>query len=377
MSDGCKIECLLPDDPKTIAFLRLTDRDRMRAIDLGMRFLSSGNDQLQFWNSEAWEKKLILVRERKDKELAVLQEDLRTARERSTVLLKRQADEQRLIFAQTRQDSEAKYKEHIHLLESKLHRTDKQLVDLIHDQGTLLEHTHAKCQNTLDAKQLHWEQRLDALRIHYEEQLATEKERTREYWRRENNSTIKGQIGENFTIYELTRRFPRAEFEDTSKENGRGDFIMKDDSFVMLIETKNYKNNVTRPEIIKFYRDVDNSQDIQCAVLLSLRSGICAKDDFHLEVRQGKPILFLHNVSQNMANIPIAVQLFKLILNVDTIDLTNKESLEKMRNHIPTLKRNWSKIRQKMSRFQTDVLDCLLSQENIVKNIFDIVDLKY
>ena len=41
------------------------------------------------------------------------------------------------------------------------------------------------------------------------------------------NSTIIGQVGEDFTLQELNKRFPRAEIEDTHKEKGRGDFIFK------------------------------------------------------------------------------------------------------------------------------------------------------
>ena len=119
-----------------------------------------------------------------------------------------------------------------------------------------------------------------------------ERERTAACILTTKHSTIKGQAGEEFTHHELNRRFPTAEIEDTHKQTGRGDFIMKENDFTMLIETKNYKKNVTKPEIEKFYRDMEINNDIQCGLFLSLKSGICNRDDLALEVINGKPVPF-------------------------------------------------------------------------------------
>jgi hypothetical protein len=188
---------------------------------------------------------------------------------------------------------------------------------------------------------------------------------------------MKGQAGENFTVHELNRRFPKAEFEDTRKQSGRGDFIMKEENFCMLIETKNYKNNVTKPEITKFYRDIETNHDVQCGVLLSLDSGICAKDDFAFEVRENKPIIFLHNVSNNMKNIDAAIQIFKLVLNTESIDLQNKEVLVKLKNYAQTIKRNWNKIRREVQKFEKTMMECALSQESVVREVFGMINVKY
>ena len=87
------------------------------------------------------------------------------------------------------------------------------------------------------------------------------------------NSTLKGQVGEECMLQELNQRFPRADIEDTHKSTGRGDFILKEGAFGMLIEIKNYTKNVPKHEIDKFYKDMNTNHDIQCGVLLSLQSG--------------------------------------------------------------------------------------------------------
>ena len=50
--------------------------------------------------------------------------------------------------------------------------------------------------------------------------------------------------------------------------------------------------------------------------LVSLNTGICCKEDFELEIRNNKPILFLHKLQDNLYHLRLAVKFFKLILGV-------------------------------------------------------------
>ena len=218
---------------------------------------------------------------------------------------------------------------------------------------------------------------MDKIKANYEDKLKKEKAIQENIIIKTQNSCVKGQVGENFTFFELNKMFPKADIEDTRKNSGRGDFIFKENSFCMLIETKNYKNNVTKPEIDKFYRDIDINQDIQCGIFMSLKSGICARDDFYLEIRDTKPIIFLHNAADNMRHVELAIQLFKLILKTDGIDLSNKEILDKLKNDIPVIKRNWNKMRNKIQKFEREMMESVISQESIFKNIFALLNIKY
>ena len=102
-----------------------------------------------------------------------------------------------------------------------------------------------------------------------------------------------------------------------------------------MIENKNYSRNVPKVEIEKFYSDIKNNADINGGVFVSLKSGICKKEDFQLEIIEGKPIVFLHKLLQNMDNITKAVMIIQLICDKECIDLNNKEILG---NFSPTLK---------------------------------------
>ena len=76
----------------------------------------------------------------------------------------------------------------------------------------------------------------------------------------------------------------------------------------ICFEAKNYSRNVQKAEIDKFYRDIDSAanSDVQCAVFVSLKTGISSRDDFELEVRNGKPIIFMHSLEDNFMNILLA-----------------------------------------------------------------------
>ena len=73
----------------------------------------------------------------------------------------------------------------------------------------------------------------------------------------------------------------------------------------------------------------------------------------------------------------ICHQLFKLILKTDGIDLSNKEILDQIKNDIPVIKRNWNKMRNKIQKFEREMMESVISQESIFKNMFALLNVKY
>ena len=101
------------------------------------------------------------------------------------------------------------------------------------------------------------------------------------------NSTLKGQKGEDLMYNILIEHFPRCQIDThTSKEGHKGDFSIIDDTHRGMIESKNYKKNVPKNEILqKFYHDIENNNDIDFAILCSLKSGVANKpNDFTLRI---------------------------------------------------------------------------------------------
>ena len=376
-SNEVLIDFSLPNNPDTLKFLKLKQSDKIKAIALGIKFLTSGNHQLQSWDNTQWESRLEQIKQEKQEIILALEEKLNLEEVKRQKLVKTQKEELNSIIEGVRNRTESKYLSEIACLNDKMERLQNQIHLQENEKTKLYKTINDEFYSKILSKEQLWEAKTERIRKEYEEKLEKERERTAACILTTKHSTIKGQAGEEFTQHELNRRFPTAEIEDTHKQPGRGDFIMKEKDFTMLIETKNYKKNVTKPEIEKFYRDMTINHDIQCGLFLSLKSGICNRDDLHLEVIDGKPIIFVHNCLKNMENIDFAVRIFKLILNTDSIDLSNKEVYEKIKNTIPMVKRYWNKIRSKIQKFEKDMSQCVLEQETMIRDIFKLLGFNY
>lgn len=371
------IDFQLPNNKVTLEFLKLSKIDRQKVVGLGLKFLRMGNHHVQTFNNEQWEKKLETLMAEKDKVILGLQEQITSEKEKHGILCRSHREQNQLLVKDTRHQVETRFQSELKEAALQMKTLKDRLYEKSRENEGLYKSAYREFEEKLTVKERHWEERMDKMRASYEEKLQRETSKTEATIVKMQNSTLKGQDGENFTYFELNKRFPKASIEDTRKQTGRGDFIFKDDAFTMLIETKNYKKNVTKPEIDKFYRDIDINHDIQCGILMSLKSGICAREDFHLEIRDDKPILFLHNVATNMKHVDLAIELFKLILKTECIDLNNKEILDKLKNNIPMIKRNWNKMRQKIQKFEREMMSSVLSQETMVRGIFELLSLKY
>ena len=258
-------------------------------------------------------------------------------------------------------------------LEKEYNTKLNQSIQIYKDEKNVVE---KKFLDSNDKARDYWLKREEEIRKNYQNLLECERNKYESTFLHTQNSTILGQDGEDFTLQKLTLLFPSSEIEDCHNESGMGDFILHNGDFHMMIETKNYTKNVLKNEVTKFYRDVDTNEDIQCAILVSLKSGICAKNDFHFEVRNNKPVLFLHNVIDNIDNIKIAVQFFQLILE-NNIDINNKEILEKIKNLIPAVKRIFRKQKKQISTFQKNMKVSIQDMETSIIELFNLICIKY
>ena len=375
--EGESITFCLPANEVVLKFLQMKQGDQIKSISLGSRFINMGSKMMQGWDNEEWQQRMEKERERNDGILAEIKEELRREKTKNQLLENTHRRELLEVSGKIKEQTHLCFQNEISDLRQQLERKDQKISALNQENRNAFKDAYAIFDKRATERETNWENRMKGLRTEYEERLQVEKQAKEALIARTQNSTIIGQVGENFTLCELNRRFPKAEIEDTHKQTGRGDFIFKEQDFTMLIETKNYKNNVTKPEIEKFYRDIDTNHDIKCGILISLKSGICSREDFHLEVRDKKPILFLHNISSNMENLSLAVILFKLILGTNSIDLSRKEIEEKLKNSIPIIKRNWNKMRQQIKKFEQDMIECVADQESHVRSIFELLGLIY
>lgn len=106
----------------------------------------------------------------------------------------------------------------------------------------------------------------------------------------------------------LTKMYPTGEIKNTSGTKASGDFMLfRQDKRAILFENKEYDQNVNKDEITKFHRDID-LQDMN-GIFLSQYSGICFKDNFHIDIHKGNVLVYIHNCEYNPQLIKTAINI--------------------------------------------------------------------
>lgn len=380
------VETYLPNNIKINKFFSLPDQQKVKVIELGLSLFEDGINKIQYMNNQEWEDKMEALKQMHSKEQTKFKQQNNDLEERFEELIQKTIQEKKQIISEIKESESFRFNEEIsHLKDYNTQLTDK-LSKITSELHTIHRDLDDKYTDRLTQKEGFYEkkitelqERIDSERINYEKKIDTEKQKWENTLIRTQNSTIKGQDGESYLFNQLNLLFPKAEIEDTHKIPHRGDFIMREKDFIMMVENKNYSKNVQKSEVDKFYRDIDNpsNKDLQCAVFTSLHTGICNKSDYEFEVRNGIPILFLHNVQNDMQSIKLSVKFFKLILSQKDLDLSNKEIVGSMKIIGLSMKRNYTKQRNKLDKYHSEQTKLLSEQEAYTEELFKLFNTKY
>ena len=129
-----------------------------------------------------------------------------------------------------------------------------------------------------------------------------------EFMNKYQNSSIKGQFGENKLSSILNETFTTGEIVTTSGIKCSCDYLLKRENMDNIyFENKDYNINVPPKEIKKFIRDIEE-QDSH-GVFLSQNSGITSKPDFHIDIHKNNILVYLHNVNFDSQKIKTAVDI--------------------------------------------------------------------
>jgi len=372
MSTEEVIEIYIPDDPEIQDFHSLSSAEKLKIIKLGLALYKSGNQKLQYLNNDEWEKQIDEIKTSHNTEMERLEDKVSLANQRLVEYTIESKSRQDIIMDEVRGTEQQRYKSQITHLESEKERLDSKV-------ATMRDEFDERFDTRLAASRTFYEDKLSSLQDKLDNVRSDYEEKTKTGIMRSQNSTIKGQDGEEYVLGQLNMLFPRAEIEDTHKVSNRGDFIMREDDFAMMIETKNYSKNVQKSEIDKFYRDIDNpaNSDIQCALFVSLKTGICCKDDFEFEIRNKIPILFIHKLQDNFANLIMAVKFFKLMTGQNGLDLSGKETIDSFKNLSRSMKNNFNKQKTKIDRYHAEHVALMAEQQANIVELYKLVNVKF
>jgi len=121
-ADKVLIDFSLPNNPDTLKFLKLNQSDKIKAIALGIKFLTSGNHQLQSWDNSQWEGRLEQIKQEKEELILALEEKLNLEHIKRQKLVKTQKEELNSIVESVRNRTESKYLSEIAGLNDKVER---------------------------------------------------------------------------------------------------------------------------------------------------------------------------------------------------------------------------------------------------------------
>ena len=136
------------------------------------------------------------------------------------------------------------------------------------------------------------------------------------------NSSSKGQMEETKLENVLTNLYPCAEIINSTNMTACCDFKINRDNFdSILIETKAYNKNVSKEEVNKFVRDIEENK--LNGIFLSQHTGITSKQNFEINRIKNNVVLYIHNVNYDELTIKIAVSIIDFLNN--TLKKNNNE----------------------------------------------------
>ena len=358
-------EFLYPENDKRLfKFKTLSKEEQLNSIYLGAHLLEIAQDK--FIKLKKGENKI-----EKEKLKNFYEEELREKEESLLEL------ENKLQDIEMKHSNE-KRKIRENIFNDAKHKYETRYVDVIESLEDELRVVKLKLENLTSSRmknqsqyyeekitqEREYQRNMDNMRKEYESKLDEYRKKVEIVNEFKENSAKKGQEGENWLYNELIRQFPKATIIDCHTIKHRGDFTLEDD-IKGMIESKNYKKNVPKKEIVKFKKDMESNEDFKYGILLSLKSGVTNREDFCLEFCSGKPMIFLHFIKDNPGKIKLAHKICKLILkNMECFDTKNEEikTLIKEKTKMMTARHN--KMLGTIKNFTTDIHNQLTEQWN-------------
>jgi hypothetical protein len=131
-----------------------------------------------------------------------------------------------------------------------------------------------------------------------------------------NNSSLKGKFSENHLNKIIVQMFPTAEIIDTSKQSHSGDILVKrEDKDNILLENKDYAENVSTDEVNKFISDCEKQK--MHGIILSQNTGITSKKNYHIDIiKSNKILVYVHNVDYSQHKIQTAIDIIDTLSQI-------------------------------------------------------------
>ena len=375
------IEVLLPDTKIVNTFLKLSENDKLKVLELGVSMLQNGQKRYNTLCDKSWGEKLEKLTKESALEIQKITTDYENLQCEIRETKKNHLKKIKELNSTIRTETTALFENEIKSL--KLQRDELiERANTFNERLLNIEKTNnAKFMEEMNTMRSYYENREEKIRNEFKELMDKHSElvdkKTNEIQKAQQNSTIKGQTGEDWVYHELLKQCNTAEIIPTFKEKEKGDFVLRESNFVGMLEAKNYKKNVPKKEIEKFYRDMEKNSEYNYGILASLNHGVVRRPDFTCEFRHGCPIIFLHKVRENPEKLSLAIKFCKLIeKNKSCIDITNEETMIKIQNLIKPIKTEYNQMKQLLDKFRDNMNKSMETQFTNMISILDLLNIE-
>lgn len=366
------------NDKRLEKFTKLNEEQQLRAIEIGCLIMEIGEDKYLRIKSGEKRDEIDKLNKMYVKELDQLKNQIKERERNLTEYKSKIQIEKRDLILEIKTEMKEKYES---LYEDKINHLTTELTNVKNRSDEIIQlridNQKEYYEKIMENKREN-ETKIQELRKEYELKIETYQEKLNEMNKKNENSTIKGQIGEDWVFNELLRQFPMAEIRDHHTKGHTGDFSIIEEEMIGMIESKNYNRNVNKKEVEKFRKDMKENDSYKYGIFLSLTRGVVNREDFSLEFIMGKPVIFLHKVKDNSKNIKTAYNICKLILkNMDCFDIQKEETQQLLKEIIKSYTTNHKKILSNLKDFELQITKQLEGQYEHFNQIINLINVEY
>lgn len=195
------------------------------------------------------------------------------------------------------------------------------------------------------------------------------------------NSSKKGDEGENWLYNECHRQFKSACVEHVGKQGHMGDFTIKEDNTMGMLESKIYSRNVKQSEVDKFEKDMRENDSFDYGIFCSLTSGIVnKKENVTLEFVLGKPVIYLTNLKDNPNLLYVArLNCLFILKNKDDYNIAKEEDQSKLQEIFKKRTKRFNKRkkniekREKQIKEDKKLLEEDMNEALVIKELINVI----
>jgi len=368
------IEFCLPSNDLIEPFFHLNNEKKTKVIELGLMCFTQTNDKIHYWNHKEMEDEKNRIIKEKDKEKGKVEDILQQTQELLNNKDKINSEDRLKLIENIKKEEEMKFKkivdekiEAIQQVEKSKDELYKKMDEIRFTMDEKVNIREEKLKDEFTKREESLTNEIKTLRNKVESQLKTT-----------GNSYYAGVEGEEELWFKLNTFYPNYRIEDNNfdhekeekrKITHRGDFVIYDKNFTVLIESKNYSGNIQKSKQEAFHNDMKNekNQDLDCGIFISLKTGIVGKEDMSWELIGGKPVMWLHNTCEYYGKIKFAYNFLKILVNSQNqIDFTNEEICSTMNSKLSLLKGKLNLQRRSLNNYLSEQNKLLDEQEEIL-----------